>query len=306
MRATTYLCSALLALLFAMPVCAVPRFVTYSARLDNSLLWGKSAVVTLSAAIYRCECPSSSICTHKCAPNEDEPIYEGLFIDVPIVDGYFTIQLGMCDATGICSTDPSLAGFPAELPPLAWLELSVDQQPPMSPRIPIGSVPYALHAAHCDNSSSTAITASNGNTYSQTAIYKQTTKGLSGGSFTDGTTPGRIEFAGHIGYRAAKLACEAALNSPTAHMCTTHEIVVSAQLGVTISLDGDNYAWVATGSSDQLQQGYLLVEYRDCRGFTNNNTVENKIIAGVVWKKDGWLSSSECNIPYTVACCDTP
>jgi|GEM_PF-4046085 len=125
---------------------AMPHFVSYSGRLSDGLLWGQSASITVTAAIYDCECDSSTICTHPCQAGEDEPIYRGEFPNVSVVDGYFTLQLGMCDEAGFCSPDPALAKFPSELPALAWLEISLNSGASALPRVPIGSVPYALHA----------------------------------------------------------------------------------------------------------------------------------------------------------------
>jgi len=125
---------------------SVPNFVTYSGRLADGTGWNQSATVTITAAVYSCECAPSAVCTHKCSGDEATPIYEGKFIDVPLVDGYFTVQLGMCNAAGLCTSDPALATFPSELPPLAWLGLAVGSGAEIYPRVVIGSVPYALRA----------------------------------------------------------------------------------------------------------------------------------------------------------------
>ncbi len=133
----------------ALDAAAVPKFVTYSGRLTDGSFEDKSALITLRVAIYDCECPAQAVCTYPCAQGVS-PVYEGLFQNVPVVDGYFTLQLGMCDSVGICTADPAMATFPEDLPPLAWLSVTLDEGQEVLPRQSLGSVPYAVKADNAD------------------------------------------------------------------------------------------------------------------------------------------------------------
>ena len=131
-------------LILAPAALAVPAFVTYSGRLTDGTAWGQTTTATLIVSMYSCECESAAVCTHVCEVGEDEPFYKGQFPNVPIMDGYFSVQLGMCDAAGLCTADPEEAFFPDDLPGLAWLGIAVNDAPELYPRQPIGSVPYAV------------------------------------------------------------------------------------------------------------------------------------------------------------------
>lgn len=117
-----------------MPASAqVPPFVTYSGRLTDGTGWGQSTVPDLVVTVYD-------------AAEGGNVVFRGRHPGVPVVDGYFTVNLGMCSESGACIEDPADAGFPSTLPGQAWLSVAVDGGLELGPLQPIGSVPYAVTA----------------------------------------------------------------------------------------------------------------------------------------------------------------
>ena len=130
---TTRLATLLLTLVMALPAhAAVPAFIPYSGRLSDGTAWGQSTTLDLVLTLYD-------------APTDGTVVFQGKHDDAQVVDGYFTVNLGMCDAAGACDPNPANATFPAVLPPALWLAVSVDGRPDL-PRVPVGSVPYAVSA----------------------------------------------------------------------------------------------------------------------------------------------------------------
>lgn len=89
---------------------AVPAFVQYSGRLSDGTTWGQSTQIDLTVRLYSCDGTCADADGDSDAEGEAENcgdclFFEGLHPDVIIVDGYFSVQLGMCDAVGNC--DPS-------------------------------------------------------------------------------------------------------------------------------------------------------------------------------------------------------
>ncbi len=111
----------------------VPGFITYSGRLTDGTGWGQSTVLDLVVTVYD-------------AAEGGNVVFRGRHPGVPVVDGYFTVNLGMCSESGACIEDPADAGFPSTLPGQAWLSVAVDGGLELGPLQPIGSVPYAVTA----------------------------------------------------------------------------------------------------------------------------------------------------------------
>jgi hypothetical protein len=112
-----------------------------------------------------------------------------------------------------------------------------------------------------------------------------------------GVTPG--SYNGSLGgYATAKSLCESVTGcSPSAHMCTSEELVRTYQMGVTFSTEGwySQGAWAywsTTGSN------YM----NDCAGWTS--TLTNSY--GPVWNYMSSPSPSgdACNLTHPVICCD--
>lgn len=104
---------------------------------------------------------------------------------------------------------------------------------------------------------------------------------------TLGATPGDMSgLGGDKGYAAAKSACQATCDkSPTAHMCTTDEIMRSAAVGVSMKS-----GWFASGDP----------YYTDCAGFSSTGG------AGSAWITSGAprVASQTCATSSPVLCCD--
>jgi len=292
----------------------VPSFVTYSGRLTDGTVWGESSQVDLTFVLHPCGCTAGEGCPVPCTGAPEEWNYVTTHKSVQVVDGYFTVNLGMCDETGDdCTVNPAEATFPSNLPGQIWVEVMFGGVG-MEPWQPVGSVPFAVTAGHAASAGDCfhSEIESAGILYSLSAIYLGTTKNAAAvtnqeGSFiSSGATAGRIEFQGAVGYRAAKLACEAALDSPSAHMCMSHEMVRSQQMGL---IDGaPDSIWIASGivesviyPADQMQVT------KDCAGWTVSDEMTGTYInKGSVWMEEGYALSAKCNGGHYVACCDHP
>jgi hypothetical protein len=104
-------------------------------------------------------------------------------------------------------------------------------------------------------------------------------------------TPAAFNTGTFQGYLAAKVLCEgvAACNmSPSAHMCTSEEIVRSMQLG-----DSVEWGWYSTGTHATFGVGATY----DCHSWTDQGTS-----TGPWWA--GFPSESPCNVPAPILCCD--
>ncbi|MCK6532994.1 MAG: hypothetical protein L6Q84_08490 [Polyangiaceae bacterium] len=142
-------------------------------------------------------------------------------------------------------------------------------------------------------------TSPNGTTYSVDAVFKGTSAAATTGKITSGAL---------VGYAAAKKICESDVSSPSAHMCSSAEMVRSAAIGVAMP---QGYTWIATGLSES-DQGLGSIAERlkvDCYGFTWENTTDPKV-SGATWQVSsggapgGAPSSGVCSAQYKIACCD--
>jgi len=115
---------------------AVPAFVTYSGRLTDGTGWGESTEATLVFRVY----DSATGAT---------PFWTGTHPDVPVVDGYFAVNLGMCNTDGsACTVNPVEATFPGDIPDQMWVGVVVEGVE--LERQPVGSMPYAFAALDSD------------------------------------------------------------------------------------------------------------------------------------------------------------
>lgn len=107
------------------------------------------------------------------------------------------------------------------------------------------------------------------------------------------TTTGAVVFATVTGYPGTKKACENVAScgtSPTAHMCTTEEMVRSTQLGIPTAS-----GWISSGVA--------VNTISDCLAWTNS-TIN---VAGAAWTitASGPVPNSvSCNAMSPILCCD--
>ena len=133
--------AVMLLCLFVSPVATatVPAFVTYSGRLTDGTGWGESAEATLVFHLYD-------------SVDAVESFWHSTHPAVAVVDGYFTVNLGMCNEDGSdCTVNPADATFPAELPNQMWIGVLVGGLE--LGREPVGSVPYANNCRALDGQS---------------------------------------------------------------------------------------------------------------------------------------------------------
>ena len=108
------------------------------------------------------------------------------------------------------------------------------------------------------------------------------------GAATGGT--GSITSGAKSGYSAAKAQCETVPGcSASAHMCSSEEVIRTAQMGV-VSAQG----WISTGVTNAMTGGL-----DDCNGWKTGDGTQN----GVVWTGTfpGWVG---CNTAEAILCCD--
>ncbi|MFH1529731.1 MAG: hypothetical protein ABIK09_03230 [Pseudomonadota bacterium] len=277
-------------LLGASASAGVPSFVTYSGRLTDGSGWGESTEASLVFNLYD-------------SADAQDPFWTTTHPVVAVVDGYFTVNLGMCNADGsACTVNPDEAMFPADLPEQMWVGVEVGGVE-TAPRQPVGRVPLAIRADR------TEIVA-NGRRWSVNAVFRTSTAGKltsADGSWTDdGKTTGAIGTNGYpVGYSSAKAACEIAVSSPTAHMCSQEEMQRSAQMGITL----DTPSWVSGGNSDFfLNDQDKLTIVRDCQGWSAGGYFDSSgnIQAGMVWSPTIHSTHGSCEEIHPVACCDFP
>jgi hypothetical protein len=223
-------------------------------------------------------------------------------LSVTVVNGLYSVTLGT--TTG----DP--------IPPtlfdgtVRYLELTVDSDL-LSPRQPIGSVPYSILSGGVQGGPVNATSYElNGNAFSNDAGRTLLSHTGDGGTLTRsvsglfcGATPSASPYTGKItdpisgavGYLATKLICQGICGSPTAHMCSGQELVSSEELGVSVPYAST--MWYSTGGWS-LQTSGTNVD--DCRGWT----AEDSSAAGLIWAGDYPNGTITCANPYQIACCD--
>lgn len=94
------------------------------------------------------------------------------------------------------------------------------------------------------------------------------------------------------GYAAAKALCVTACGNSNAHMCTSHELGISRQLGITVPTD----TWYSPFVSSDFSGGAL--NNPECLGFASNSgTIYGGVYTGV------YGSAGLCNVLRSIACC---
>jgi hypothetical protein len=192
-----------------------------------------------------------------------------------------------------------------------WIEVNVEGQP--LPRSKIGAVPYALSAGNVDWGGVSGVSATSewpgtipysrvtnparpvytntqtGKTYSVNAGYCGSTAKMTG-SVNDGQI---------TGYAATKSLCEKACNnSPTAHMCSTEELIRTQATGGGIP----NAGWYNAGVRSWDGNGATAKIIDDCTAWT----VGANTAVGSVWQVAGPSIADDyfCNNPLPILCCD--
>jgi len=285
---------------------AVPDFVTYSGRLTDGTGWGQSDFVDLTFRIYDCGCAPDGQCGVPCEEWPGTPLKEQAFPGAAIQDGYFSVIL-----TGVANV------FGAH--DQTWITVCVGEGctpgDDLLPRQAVGSVPYAMKATACERAvlAGTTEIQIGDMRYALSAVFKGTTYEVpevaEQGSFDSfGRTTGAILFGGAVRYKAANLACQAALNSPSAHFCTSIDMVISDNFGL-LNLPVKQ-VWIATGSSTRiyLPESGKYAYYYDCRGWQAGVTDSGSGTQsrGQTWDWDNHPTDIGCGTALPLACCDHP
>jgi hypothetical protein len=93
------------------------------------------------------------------------------------------------------------------------------------------------------------------------------------------------------GYAGAKGLCETACTTTSAHMCTTDEIVRTAQMGVAAPA-----GWYSAGL---WSEGAGAVVDNDCTAWTTSSSTVNGY-----WWSSTYTTVQACNMTGPVLCCD--
>lgn len=98
------------------------------------------------------------------------------------------------------------------------------------------------------------------------------------------------------GYPAAKALCETACGNANAHMCTAHEIGISAQLGISMAAG----AWYSSNTLHSFVEGASSRATFDCDGWNNNSA---SLWGPEILNSAGRPDANLCNESHPVACC---
>ena len=98
-----------------------------------------------------------------------------------------------------------------------------------------------------------------------------------------------------VGFAAAKAQCESVPGcSPSAHMCTSEEIVRTSQMGYPTG-----NGWFTTGTSNAMT---TTPPVNDCGGWrVNDSTAQGSLWTGTGSEFVGWIG---CNTAEPILCCD--
>ncbi len=149
---TTRLLLPLLLLAPAYAAAAVPGTLTYSGRLTDGTATEQSKSLDLRVTVYACEeasgCPEGD-------PAKDGAVFWQEFEQVPVVDGYFKVEISSHKVydKDLDWVDGNVQKAVRDLD-AAWMGLEVKQSDgsweKVRPRVKLGSVPFAVHAATAD------------------------------------------------------------------------------------------------------------------------------------------------------------
>jgi len=292
MRNAVVFISMIMTLAAVCPAIAdVPDFVTYSGRLSDGTGWGQSTTLDLTFRVYG-------------SADGDDMLWQKEYPGVAVEDGYFSVLLGDGDDPGTPEEESEYnvtEVFAAHEE--TWITVCVGDDcalpnGELKPRQQIGSVPYAVRAGRVAIPGPGGIVAGNAALITSTIGH-----GELGGSFdAEGKTKGAIKCEDEpVGYRSAKRVCELVLSSATAHLCTTHEILVSLQAGSYLPVGVQ--AWAAAGVkiSHYDPQSGLTYQNFDCGGWTLD---AKEAHAGTLVSSNGDPSWAPCTTPHPLACCD--
>jgi hypothetical protein len=113
-------------------VSAVPTFIPYAGRLTDGA-GPATGTATLLVKLYD-------------SASDETPWFAGKHPDVPIVDGYFSLNIGQRDSGGNEKAIPAESALDAALPAALWLTVVPEGADVEPERKPVGSVPYAVRA----------------------------------------------------------------------------------------------------------------------------------------------------------------
>jgi hypothetical protein len=210
---------------------------------------------------------------------------------VTVVNGLYSVTLGTTDG-GV-------------LPPtlfdgtVRYLEITVDSDT-LSPRQPIGSVPYSILSGGVQGGTVNAtayqfkgnpLVTPAGRTLVSSDAGMRSVFGLFCNS--SAATNGDISDLGSqtTGYRATKIICEKTCGDPSAHMCSPAELVASSELALPPL--GDEY-WCSSGV--EANTGGLTS--LDCGGWTYGTAT----YGGAAWASGPGYAL--CSTMNPIACCE--
>lgn len=239
-----------------------PTPLTYSGVLLTSSGAPVTAPTAIGVSLWDSETSTLSI-SRRCQSTSQ--------VRTPDAQGRFTVALD----------DTSCATAVQQTPNL-WVEVQVAGVS-LAPRTKLTATPYALEASRATVALTAArhVVVDGGQSTSVGGLHCGATAATTGHIRT---ADGGVE-----GYRAGKLLCQAACNSPSAHMCRPSELIASVELGVNASS-----GWIAGGFIFS-GTGPLM---NDCSGFRSADSM----MSGANWS--GFVNVAGCNSLSPILCCD--
>jgi hypothetical protein len=209
----------------------VPRTLAYQGVLTDIDGRPISGMHDIAVSLYADAVTEPALCTESDS-------------SVTVTNGLFRIVIG--DGGG-CTLDPAwFTGASA-----VYLGIQVDDDEPLSPRLPLFPVATAFQAEHAETAA-----------VADRVVVRYGSKEISAAGIYCGMTELMTGSLG--GYAGAKALCEVACGDAAAHMCMTDEIVRSLQLGMAVpaGTDGARYS---SGTASLGTTGFFTVT--DCEGW---------------------------------------
>jgi len=108
------------------------------------------------------------------------------------------------------------------------------------------------------------------------------------------------------GYRSAKVICEQTCTASAAHMCSSEEVIRSAQLGVIPRPATGTYFWMSCGAYSYYSPSSM--PSTDCLGWTTSAASQMGAMFGVdsngpAGTQRVWPTIDSCDRTYRIACC---
>lgn len=235
------------------------------------------------------------------SPTDGIPRWTSNPRNVEVVGGKFAVTLGD-------SNDTIQQLSPADFRrPSIYISVTIDNAE-LLPRQRIAPAPQAISASQAAEDFSVV-----GDVIIGGSVQRSTPSGGTRlmGTYCGSTNPtsGKVIYPlgspspTHQGLQAAQRLCSDACNSPTAHMCTSHEMMISGQFGVSSSLNQQAWIGAMSYASFYTSSPESNKAVRDCAAMSSDDV--NALGVIVTPGATGPIPTRQsCDASMPIACCD--